>query len=124
MIPEIARKLIENPGDDTTEELMSWEAGLVWVDWKEEDEAIVRYTANAISRSELEPEWVDGKLYVRFGDRQHYVPLKFEADEQKITLKTINEALAPDYELRLIKASTDGDTWGYLPLDAASWEAL
>jgi hypothetical protein len=124
MIPEIARKLIQYPGEETSRELMSCEDGLVWVDWKEEDEDIIRNTARAIGIRELKPEWVDDKLYVRLGKRQHYIPLKFRPDEQKITLRTVNEALAPDYELRLINASTHADTWAYLPLDADSWKAL
>ena len=41
-----------------------------------------------------------------------------------ITLVTLNEALHPDFEIRVVKQAVDGNEPAFLPMAAADWRAL
>lgn len=125
MTKEFARKLIEHPGEETSQALFD-EAhdGLFWVDWREADEDIIGLAAEIIGGDKLAPEWIEGKLNIRFNQTLSEIALQFEPGEQDITLRALNKVLEPEFEIRLIKASEGGDTLAFFILDKKSWSEL
>jgi len=103
---KFARQLIEQPGDETADEMFAEPiAGIFWVDWREGDDRIVELTAAAMGdASEPAPEWIDGNLHIRFRGNLTAVPLQFKPGEQDVTLLALNHVLAPDFEIRYVNA--------------------
>lgn len=125
MNKDFARKLIEHPSDETSNELFDEaQDGVFWVDWREADEDIIGLAAEIIGGDKLAPEWIDDKLNVRFNQTLTEIPLKFEPGEQDITLLALNKAIEPEFEIRFVKASDGGDTLAFLILDKESWSEL
>lgn len=124
MNKEFARKLIASPNDETTKELFEGVEGVFWVDWREADEDIVSLASKTIPGIELAPAWIDGKLSIRFDGKMTEIPLKFKPGEQDITLRALNQAIAPALEMRFVKASDGGDTIALMILDKESWAEL
>ena len=125
MNKKFARKLIEHPCDQTPNELFDEvQDGVFWVNWREADEDIIGLAARIIGGDKLSPEWIDGKLNVKFHETLTEIPLKFEPGEQDITLLALNKAIEPEFEIRFIEASDGGDTLAFLILDKESWSEL
>ncbi len=121
----LARKLIEKPGKRTTSLLYKDEApGAFLVDWREADERIISLAASALGRGDIGPKWIDKKLHVDFDGVLTQVPLQFQPGEQDLTLRTLNSALQPTYEIRFVKASSDGDTLAFMALATDYWRTL
>ncbi len=121
-VPLVAITLVEKPGEETTSALFNEShAGIFWVDWREADDDIIHMAAKALDIYSLFPEWRDGNLFVRYNDVLTPVSLEFKPGEQDKTLLSLNKALAPDYEIRYVRASEGGDTIAFIGLDADSW---
>lgn len=120
-----ARRLIENPGEETTRQLFQLAGpGIFWVDWREADDDIVSMAAKALALGDLRASWTGGKLIIEYRGRHTEVPLQNKPGEQDITLDSLNRALHPEFEIRYVKASEGGDTLAFQGLPTASWQAL
>jgi hypothetical protein len=119
-----ARELIEHPGEDVTDRLFDGIEGTFWVDCREADADIITLAAKAIGTPDLAPEWIDGKLNVKYRGRLTEIPLKFKPGEQDTTLRVLNKAIAPEIEIRFVKASDGGDTIAFMPLGKDAWSEL
>jgi len=126
MTQDFARKLIEPPDDETIAHLFAGRiAGIFWVDWREADDYMVELAAACLpAGNAMLPEWIDSKLHIRFRDQRTPVPLEFKPGEQDVTLLALNRALAPDFEIRYIKASDGGDTLAFMLMGRADWAEL
>jgi hypothetical protein len=97
----------------------------VVVDWREEEEGIVRSVSAAIAPDTLSCEWQgDGDLVLLYKDRRRPVGLTFSMRDRYICLRAINDILAGEYELRLFEPSFWSDTRQFLAEAAAWWDAL
>lgn len=95
------------------------------VDWREEDEYIPRYCETVLRTGRLTSEWVgDDDLFVVFGTKRVRVPLTESAADRHITLLALNEALSPEFEVRMLYASVGSDTGVYAPLSSEGWRIL
>jgi len=95
------------------------------VDWREEDEYIPRYCESVLRTGKLTSEWVgDDDLFVVFGAKRVRVPLTESAADRHITLLALNEALAPEFEVRMLYASVGRDGGDFVPLSSEGWRAL
>jgi hypothetical protein len=94
------------------------------VDWREADDAIVEYCESVLQTGRLSAEWVDDDLFVIFGSKRVRVPLTQSESDRHITLLSLNEALSPEFEVRMLYASVGSDTATFIPLDTESWSAL
>lgn len=101
---------------------------IMWVDWREYDEDIVAYF-NASIGNEIRVEREDhGKGYgddilLRYKDRTMMIPYEDEM-ERDITISSVNELLAPDYQIRLFMESLGNDTLGFVVLSPKDWKDL
>lgn len=125
MADDLTHRLIDAPGKETTQALFKERhQGVFWVDWREADNYLGTLVARALDASEPTTQWQDDKLLVRYRDRSTIAPLEGIAGEQDKTLRSLNEVLSPDFEIRWIRASEGGDTLAFMVLPAAEWTSL
>jgi hypothetical protein len=94
------------------------------VDWKEEEEEIVKCFARHLPEEKLAPLRKGGLLWVRYNDRQHQIPLTDSARDQYVAISSLASIVRPKYEVRLLKATLDSDTHALLVLPRATWKFL
>jgi hypothetical protein len=127
---EQVRAVLESPTGQAVRTLLDDEAAVFWVDWRQEDETIADACEEVLGTGRLSGEYVETdtdegyEVYIRYGDRRVRVPLTYTEADRHVTLCALNEALAPDYEVRFCVDSTGGDTLAFLPLPAAWWAEL
>lgn len=125
---ELLRDFLNDSNIDTL-----WETDsdiIVWVDWREEDDAIVRYCEEVLQTHKLSAECQDADnklgyiLTIRYDDKKEIVPFNPDDVSRDATLITLNQILRPDYEVRLWMDSIGGDTLAFVPLSSAQWSQL
>jgi hypothetical protein len=130
MIPNSVDELLRTPSEDNVAALLEDDSAVFMVDWREEDDAIVEYCEGVLGTDSLSAEIVNidadpgFELYISYGGQRTKVPLMAAPEDRHITLRTLNQALAPDYEIRVCVDSNGSDTLAFLPLSATDWAAL
>lgn len=99
------------------------------VNWREVDEAIIRYCENILQTGSLSAQESTEKsdqyeLTLFFKDQVLQVPYKNGLANRDATLIALNQILKPEYEIRFCRASDGNDTLIFLPLPKATWRAL
>ncbi|WP_336959159.1 hypothetical protein [Chryseobacterium contaminans] len=110
---------------ESFEDLSSLNNQLIfWVDWREEDDAIVEYCEKCLNTGVLQAEMTyhgdDLFLTIKYKD-QTFTEKIIDRDP---TLIFLNRILQPDYEIRFCKGSDGSDTLAFLPLSKAEWVEL
>lgn len=101
------------------------EEGLIWVDHREEEEAIVAAVAEALQDGDdLDSEWRDDVLVVIYQQQEHEIPLTFSPHDRYVAISSLAEMLAANYEFWIQRDSLDGDTHGLLVASRAALAAL
>ena len=101
---------------------------IIWIDWREDDEDVVRYF-NDMMAEPIDIEIVgNGKPYgddivLRKGDKELQIPYGDEQDRD-VTIKYFNDFVKPDYEVRWFIESLGNDTLGFTVLSGAEWAKL
>lgn len=122
--------VIEAPTTEAIQSLLEDEATVFWVDWREEDDTIVEYCEVILQTGNLFAELIQVEtkegyeIYIQRGNKRIKVPLTYSMDDRHITICALNEALAPDYEVRFCVDSNGGDTLAFLPLPQSTWGEL
>ncbi|SDJ11359.1 hypothetical protein [Chryseobacterium jejuense] len=97
---------------------------IFWVDWREEDDAIVEYCEKCLHTDALKAEMNysgdDIFLTITYKDQT----FKEKVIDRDPTLIFLNRVLQPDYEIRFCKGSDGSDTLAFLPLSKAEWVEL
>jgi hypothetical protein len=122
---EFAKELISNPDKETVDALFDGVDGAVWVDWRADDAEIFNDIFVAIEKNNASANWEDnGDLMVNLNGNVTKIPLKGEQGDRDIAIKWVNKIIAPEYEIRFIKASEGGDTLAFMPLLKSQWDSL
>jgi hypothetical protein len=127
---ELLTRVLESPSDDAIQALFDDEDTIFWVDWREEDDAIVQYCEARIQTGSLSAEVVevdtdDGfEIYINYKNKRVKVPLTYSLQDRHITICSLNEILSPDYEIRFCIDSKGSDTLAFLPLSSSDWSDL
>lgn len=122
--------VLETSEKEAIQALLEDEGTVFCVDWREDDNAIVGYCeailqTNSLSAALAEVDTQEGyEIYIRYLNRCVKVPLTFSMDDRHITICALNDALAPDYEVRFCIDSNGSDTLAFLPLPQNTWRAL
>lgn len=101
---------------------------IIWIDWREDDEDVVRYF-NDMMDEPIDIQTVsNGKPYgddivLQKGDKELLIPYADEKDRD-VTIKYFNEFVKPDYEVRWFTESLGNDTLGFTVLSGAEWAKL
>ena len=94
------------------------------VDWGEDDADIVQYCADCLGDDAIRAEWRDDLLVIMRDDNETTVPLAHDEGDRDVTIRTLNDVLQPDYEIRMLVCSHGSDTAGFAVLPAADWQSL
>lgn len=127
---ELINEAISKPSDETIQTLLDDESTVFWVDWREEDDAIVEYCESIINTGTLSAEVVDADhdggfdIYITYRKRRGRIPLTYDVADRHITVLALNAMLRPDYEVRYCIDSNGSDSGAFLPLANADWSEL
>ena len=94
------------------------------VDWGEDDADIVQYCADCLGDDSIRAEWRGDSLVIIRDDNETTVPLTNDEGDRDVTIRTLNDVLQPDYEIRMLVCSHGSDTAGFAALAAADWQLL
>jgi hypothetical protein len=117
----LARELITAPGDAVMKRVFEGAPGSFLVDWREEDDRIVALAAEALGEKTLRAVQKGGGMQIKFKRKTVDVPLQGDGGDRHVTLLALNEAIAPDHEVRFIRASEGGDTIAFMALARHVW---
>lgn len=118
-------------GNQDVESMFESEA-IIWVDWREDDEDVVRYVNETLA----DDSKFDYKTKVgKNGDFHIILSSKFELSDEKsvtifnpnsrdMTIKKINEFINPKHEIRWFIESLGDDTLGFVVLSSDKWKML
>lgn len=101
---------------------------IIWIDWREDDEDVVRYF-NDMMDEPIDIQTVsNGKPYgddivLQKGDKELQIPYGDEQDRD-VTIKYFNDLVKPDYEVRWFTESLGNDTLGFTVLSGTEWAKL
>lgn len=119
------KNCLENP--DSIE--LFWDSNaLVWIDWREYDEDIIRYF-NEMMEDKLELEMIDNEkpygddIVLVKGTEKLQIPYEDEMNRDT-TIKYLNEFIKPNYEIRWFLESLGNDTLGFVLLQSDEWKKL
>ena len=119
------KNLFENPNSIE----LFWDSNeLVWIDWREYDEDIIRYF-NEMMEDKLELEMIDNEkpygddiILVKGAEKLQI--LYEEEMDRDTTIKYLNEFIKPEYEIRWFLESLGNDTLGFILLKSDEWKKL
>lgn len=106
-----------------------WDSNeLVWIDWREYDDDIIRYF-NEMMEDKLELEMIDNEkpygddiILVKGAEKLQI--LYEEEMDRDTTIKYLNEFIKPEYEIRWFLESLGNDTLGSVLLKSNEWKKL
>jgi hypothetical protein len=96
----------------------------VWVDWREVDEEIVGEISERLLRTRLQAHVTDIALVISFDGTSTTLTIDDIGTERYQTIRALNAALHPHFELRLVRKTAGSDTHCFLPAPAWLWQAL
>ena len=101
---------------------------IIWIDWREDDEDVVRYFNDMIDEPIDIQTVSNGKPYgddivLKKGDKELQIPYGDEQDRD-VTIKYFNDFVQPDYEVRWFAESLGNDTLGFTVLSVSEWAKL
>jgi hypothetical protein len=102
----------------------------MWIDWREEDENIINYCEEILQTEELSVETLDVEndrgfdTIITYKNQEISIPYKGEGSDRDTTIKTLNQIIQSEFEIRLCKESCVGDTLCFIPLTNEQWKKL
>lgn len=126
MIPQPLVRMLSHSTEENVEAVLEDDSCVFMVDWRGDDDAIVRDCEDILLTGVLSAEmtWAPMELFIIYRGQRHRVPLVIGAGDRHITLHTLNQVLAPDFEIRWCRAMEGDDTLGCIPLSANDWREL
>ena len=94
------------------------------VDWHEDDGDVVQFCSDCLVDDSLQCEWRGERLVVSRDGNETAVPLASNEGDRDVTIRTLNDVLQPDYEIRLLVSSHGSDTAGFVVLASDEWQSL
>ncbi|TWT29975.1 hypothetical protein [Blastopirellula retiformator] len=94
------------------------------VDWREDPADFVQACGDCLDGADVRADWQGDLLLIIRDGNETTVSLMDDDGDQDLAIRTLNEALQPDYEIRLLACSHGSDTAGFAVLPTADWESL
>ncbi len=97
----------------TNEQFVAYDGeGVIDVDWREEDDAIIEYVSAQIPEAGLAYEWADNdtELVAVYKGNKTRLGLTQSLRDRSIVIRGLNRVLQDDYELRVFTHSFQSDT--------------
>lgn len=110
------------PSEPGAQEFLA-NAGLVWVDWRDDAAELVTYFAGYFPDGDLRVSG-DETVRIRFRDRRVTMKRRHDPKDKHRALLALGRVLAPEFELRLAVDSLGGETLAFAVLPTAEWRKL
>jgi hypothetical protein len=153
MIHDSIHRLLRGASPEQVELALEDATAFFWVDWNEDDDQIPGLCEAVLKTGDVAAAWDDDSLWIaRRGQRYTvtltrslltsitnswvftsvYWMLPFVRDlfywpsrgDRHTTILAVNRALQPDYEIRYVTGSADGEAAAFAPLAAEEWATL
>ena len=95
-----------------------------WVDWRDVDADVIDLFADSLKHDKLTAKETETGLYMEFKGRSKELTLQEIGKNRYNAIRGLNAVLAPDYEVRAVKNSTDGDTHCFSLAPSWLWNNL
>ncbi len=118
---------LKDGSNQSFHDLFEEDGPVIWVDWGEEDDNIIRMAAAILPPSDLKADFDDDScdLLISYHGTVHRIRYPEEGiADRDTTIIALNRILQPGYELRLCNASRGSDTLALLLLSASDWAAV
>lgn len=102
----------------------------MWIDWREEDENIITYCEEILQTEQLSVKTLDAKnergfdTIITYKNKEISIPYKGNGADRDTTIKTLNQTIQSEFEIRLCKESLGSDTLCFIPLTNRQWNEL
>ena len=102
----------------------------MWIDWREEDENIITYCEDILQTEQLSVETLDAEnergfeTIITYKNQEISIPYKGNGADRDTTIKTLNQTIQSEFEIRLCKESLGSDTLCFIPLNNGQWNEL
>lgn len=117
------RRILDYVNDMTDKEVFTYVYG-VNVDWREDDEEIIRLFGEQLPDEKIEVVRTDKGLDISCNGQQHSIALTFSEADRYITIRGFQKLIKDKYDIRLFEDSYWSDTHTFLILPNQQWEVL
>lgn len=126
---EEIRKFLSSP-DDIKDEF--WDSDeLIWIDWRDFDDSIINYFNKKLpDEDKIQFECAESEkgrgidIFLRKDGVSRAVPYEDDCTDRDTTLKSIQEYIAPKYQIRWYMESLGSDTLAFCIGLTSQWEQL
>ncbi|WP_315323325.1 glutathione reductase [Fusobacterium pseudoperiodonticum] len=123
------KNFFENPVDNMENFFNS--RAITWIDWREYDEDIISYFNCLLPQEDIvDVEIKEIKLgrgidiILKKDNKTLTIPYENDKTDRDITIKTLNDFIAPKYQIRLFSESLGDDTLAFTVLNSDKWKDL
>lgn len=102
----------------------------MWIDWREEDHNIIGYCEDILQTKQLSVATSDAEnergfdTVITYKNQQISFPYQGSGIDRDTTIKTLNQTIHSEFEIRLCKESLGSDTLCFVPLRNKEWNEL
>ena len=126
---EEIRKFLSEPEEHQDE---FWESdALIWVDWRDFDESIIEYFNKKLpDEDKIQFECVETEkergvdIFMKKNGVSAPIPYADDCTDRDTTLRSIQEYLSPQYQLRWYMGSLGSDTLAFCIYPTSEWEQI
>ena len=123
------KEFLENPVDNMENFFNS--RAITWIDWREYDEDIISYFNGLLPQEDIvDVEIKEIKLgrgidiILKKDNKTLTIPYENDKTDRDITIKTLNDFIAPKYQIRVFMESLGDDTLAFTVLNSDEWKDL
>ena len=123
------KNFFENPVDNMENFFNS--RAITWIDWREYDEDIISYFNCLLPQEDIvDVEIKEIKLgrgidiILKKDNKTLTIPYENDKTDRDITIKTLNDFIAPKYQIRVFMESLGDDTLAFTVLNSDEWKDL
>ena len=123
------KNFFENPVDNMENFFNS--RAITWIDWREYDEDIISYFNCLLPQEDIvDVEIKEIKLgrgidiILKKDNKTLTIPYEDDKTDRDITIKTLNDFIAPKYQIRVFMESLGDDTLAFTVLNSDEWKDL
>lgn len=99
------------------------EKGIV-IDWRHEEDLVVRDFAAKLENERLSAEYSDTGLLVNYNGTNYEIPLTFSTKDTYITIRGLMNILQDKYEIRVFENSLGSDTHAFYIKEKEWWNFM
>ncbi|WP_270169821.1 hypothetical protein [Paenibacillus sp. SYP-B4298] len=123
--------VLQHSSDEAVLEEFVEHESLIWVDWREDEEDVIQYFNNQLPEAHQikcemieidKPRGVD--IVLSSADRKLTIPFADDKTDRDSAIRSMQEMIAPHYEIRWFMASLGSDTLAFLLLSTEQWAEL